>query len=173
MKLPIFSTILQSYPDKDLTNHLGKIISVFAPAFLEEDKKILKSQFRSMLLQMDSMGVKNIVIEEYLNIQNLVQQYQGDPERLLRVLANNNKISEIKTLLKFYDVNLNCQSSTDQRTPLHWAASKGNSDVVTLLLEKGAKNTIADKDSKIPGDLAIGSCKNQLPTSDKVGHDLK
>ncbi len=39
------------------------------------------------------------------------------------------------------------------RTPLHWASRRGNINIVTLLMNKGAKS-VKDKSGKNPFDLA-------------------
>jgi ankyrin repeat protein len=39
------------------------------------------------------------------------------------------------------------------RTPLHAAAEEGRSDLIVLLLERGASETARDRDGKLPRDL--------------------
>ena len=40
-------------------------------------------------------------------------------------------------------------------TPLHNAAWKGHSDIVAMLLDKGANTTIRNNENQIPYDLAV------------------
>ena len=56
-------------------------------------------------------------------------------------------------LLKFgADVN---HRSSDERTPLHWAAFRDNTQLIEFLLDNGADRTLVDKDGWNALDLAI------------------
>lgn len=49
----------------------------------------------------------------------------------------------------------------DEATPLHFAASKGHVDVVTWLLDNGAK-IVADKFGKTPLDDALDNGQHEV-----------
>jgi ankyrin repeat protein len=46
------------------------------------------------------------------------------------------------------------QGDGNQRTPLHWAASRGQKSVVEVLLEKGADKNAKDDGGETPAEVA-------------------
>ncbi len=69
-------------------------------------------------------------------------------------MVNNNEYDKLKELLdpNMYDVNI-CDDKN--RTCLHIASSRGNIDIVKMLLDYGANTNIRDCVNNLPIHLAI------------------
>ncbi len=80
-------------------------------------------------------------------------------QRLRLLAAQGNPETVSSFIMKHPGLNINSKGPTSGRTALHWAAMKGNSAVVTLLLDLGADKNIKDLAGFTPTDLA----SNPLP----------
>jgi ankyrin repeat protein len=67
----------------------------------------------------------------------------------------NNDFIKVETLLQ-QDVNVNVQQGRFGNTPLHVACSKGNEEIVRLLLKKGANVDAQNRQRSIPLHVACG-----------------
>ena len=70
-------------------------------------------------------------------------------------------------LLKFWNSEVDVLDR-NQRTPLHWAASRGNFEYVRLLLKRGAKVEVNDVEGKTPLHWAVSSgsvCQEEVKNS--------
>lgn len=66
---------------------------------------------------------------------------------------DNNKLEAAKMLVNAgAEVNV---ADSDGRTPLHYAACAGNTELIKFLLENGAKKDVKDKDGFIPSYYAV------------------
>lgn len=81
---------------------------------------------------------------------------------------NSCQESVTELLVKASDIEIDAQNSVGQ-TPLHIACSRGNFNVVRLLLNKGANPSIADRRGFTPGQLAH---KRGMPIPNDLGKTL-
>eukprot|EP01032_Pedospumella_encystans_P009143 gene9143-10790_t len=70
--------------------------------------------------------------------------------------ADNNDSATLRVLLSTPGVNVNWQKQFE-RTALHWASSQGHGAMVTLLIEKGADQTIKNRH----GNTAVENAKDE------------
>jgi ankyrin repeat protein len=70
---------------------------------------------------------------------------------LLKEAVRENYIEVIELILKKIDVN---SKDDDGRTPLHWAALYGHTDIVRIFLDNRADPTVTDSDGENPLHLA-------------------
>jgi ankyrin repeat protein len=70
---------------------------------------------------------------------------------LLIEAVRENYIEVIELILKKIDVN---SKDDDGRTPLHWAALYGHTDIVRIFLDNRADPTVTDSDGENPLHLA-------------------
>ena len=66
-------------------------------------------------------------------------------------------VGEVRSLLEYGSIDLNCDRDYDRRTPLHIAASEGQTEIVELLCEKGADVNFSDRWGSRPIDAAIAA----------------
>ena len=75
--------------------------------------------------------------------------------------AQNGDVSAVKKLLAG-GADITCQDEEWAGTPLHWAAFKGHSKVVSLLLDKGADVNATNKDGRTALFMAAGFNHRQV-----------
>ena len=75
-------------------------------------------------------------------------------ESLLNAVIDGN-VATVRRLLNS-DVDVNCKSTVDGRTPLHIASVFPRQEIVTILLDMGAAINLKDDDGRTPLHLAAG-----------------
>tara|TARA_S200000501_G_C20631694_1_gene659249 strand:- start:164 stop:808 length:645 start_codon:yes stop_codon:yes gene_type:complete len=96
---------------------------------------------------------------------NTINNYDNEGNTALWLASSNNKKDSVKELLKYNNLNLNCQDVMG-KTALWIASACGNIDVVTILLDKKVKN-IKDSGGRSALDIA------NLLAQEKVAEILK
>jgi hypothetical protein len=144
----------------DLINKYAKILGVYQEAFLKSGvskQEILEINRRIFQLCGESALLKK------LNSISATYNCGSDYEKALRNAVVNNKIDDVKFLVEW--VNVNAIGPSTGQSALHIAASKGNPEIILLLLTKGADPTLKDFSNKTPSELAPQELKNLFPSS--------
>ena len=78
---------------------------------------------------------------------------EDDESRLCRMSGKGHS-SEVKKLLSYELLDVNCVSWMKKRTPLHEASDNGHSDTVKMLLDAGADLSLTEEYGQTPLHLA-------------------
>jgi WD40 repeat protein len=107
-------------------------------------------------------GFFNQEKDYWLKKYNLSDKSPKSLEKALRQAAANNQIDDLKLLIQRVDINSQDDNPKNKKTALHWATLKGSTEVVSLLLNAGAKFDILDAENKTAFDYAQLSGSNEL-----------
>ena len=80
---------------------------------------------------------------------------------LLHYTARDNSLSISKILVNDYQFDVNYQTLTG-KTPLMFAAEKGNGEIINMLLSHGADKTLTDENGKTAYDYAVENGYTEL-----------
>ena len=111
----------------DLTGNREEDLIIVSQLYIHQVKKLLTNKAYLALL-----------LADYLNRD---QEYKN--ELFLWIVENDNNIHEkdqVETIEYLIDngANIHAKDNNNDWTALLWASSRGNKDIVNLLLEKGA-----------------------------------
>ncbi|RKP04840.1 hypothetical protein THASP1DRAFT_3216, partial [Thamnocephalis sphaerospora] len=80
--------------------------------------------------------------------------YQAEREEIFREACALGNVRAVQQTLRTGGVAVNGQNRVNGWTALHWAAHRGNDQIVALLLAHGADASITTKDGRTPAQLA-------------------
>jgi ankyrin repeat protein len=106
------------------------------------------------IAKIDDLLWKHVSIDETISITDITTGYTYENATPLHLVAAKGYYELVERFIREgQDRGLINKQTTDGRTPLHFAALNGNKKVFDLLVQRGAKTDIKDKDGKTASDL--------------------
>ncbi|KAL4461430.1 hypothetical protein ABPG72_015551 [Tetrahymena utriculariae] len=145
--------------DSSQKNQKSQMIANMLAIYSQKQEDFIKYEKNEVIQKeraVESINNMNFTIQELSSKLEGIQQLQKltEFEQEIFSYAKNNKIKEIESCLQANQQIVHLQDSTG-KTLLHWAAMRGQEEVVNILLKHKSQLSAIDLNQKMPKDLAL------------------